>query len=739
MSFLSPLLLFGALAVAIPIGLHFFYKARHVKLPWAAMEFLRLSIEQTSRRLKFQEYILLLLRCLALLLLAFALARPTSDYLAVSSEGESIDAVFVIDTSYSMGADDGDRSRFERAQSAAKIVLDNLPANSTVHIVTCDERAQSVGPRTPGNFDQAKQLIDELELTSLASNILPGLEEANASLDLGVNPRKEIYLFTDMQRGAWEPQAGAIEGLLTVIKERANVVVVRCGQPERKLTNLSILEISYPDGIPHTGSRLLTTILVRNSGDEPVNGAAVNLMLDNDPQSVESVAIDKIEPGETVALSPLSTPFRKDGSHVLTAYLGDSASDTQNQFDDIPGDNRLDHVVQVTDVVRVLVVDGAPNPRDPKRAGSHYVVNALLPIRDEQRGDYHIRVATISDVELGQGLLAAYDVIYFCNVPAIPNAPEGSAGLNRGFAQALAEYVRTGGGVILGLGDNVEAASYNAVLGSAGAKLLPYDLGETLTATPQKPLHPAPETTDKSSYLGRFVNKPYNVVAEAVDLTEAIRLVPKPDAASRVLMALDNGAPWLTSRVHGLGKVVLANTSFDETWTNWPIRSSAFVPFIYLSLSELLARGDSEANLVAGQTLRWKAPSAGRYDWVNLITDQRETIGKTNDDESPTLTVTDNLHAGVFRIQPEGEANLTGPLIAVHPNLLESESLPAINDDELKQLVNFEPVIVQAGDDVEAGLGSQERDREWTVWILLGLFMLSFGESIWAWFCGKAW
>ena len=40
------------------------------------MKFLKEAIEQTSRRLKFQEWILLALRCLALILLALALARP---------------------------------------------------------------------------------------------------------------------------------------------------------------------------------------------------------------------------------------------------------------------------------------------------------------------------------------------------------------------------------------------------------------------------------------------------------------------------------------------------------------------------------------------------------------------------------------------------------------------------------------------------------------------------------------
>ena len=44
MSFLSPWLLLGAAAVTIPVVLHFFYKARYRRLPWAAMTFLRLTL-----------------------------------------------------------------------------------------------------------------------------------------------------------------------------------------------------------------------------------------------------------------------------------------------------------------------------------------------------------------------------------------------------------------------------------------------------------------------------------------------------------------------------------------------------------------------------------------------------------------------------------------------------------------------------------------------------------------------
>src|SRR3954462_15095424 len=127
MTFLSPWMLAGAAAVGIPIALHFFYKARYRRLPWAAMDFLKEAIEQTSRRLKFQEWVLLALRCLVLLLLALALARPAQESSRAAGRGDAVDAVLVFDVSYSMGARDGDKTRIERAKEAAPAVLDTPP------------------------------------------------------------------------------------------------------------------------------------------------------------------------------------------------------------------------------------------------------------------------------------------------------------------------------------------------------------------------------------------------------------------------------------------------------------------------------------------------------------------------------------------------------------------------------------------------------------------------------------
>src|SRR5262245_8506370 len=107
MSFLAPYMLWGTLAAGIPIALHFFYRSRYRTVPWAAMKFLLTSIEQTSRRLRFQELLLLLLRVTLLVLLALALSRPSTSATGRAGRGDAVDAVLIIDTSFSMAARDG--------------------------------------------------------------------------------------------------------------------------------------------------------------------------------------------------------------------------------------------------------------------------------------------------------------------------------------------------------------------------------------------------------------------------------------------------------------------------------------------------------------------------------------------------------------------------------------------------------------------------------------------------------
>ena len=79
MSFMNPLLLFATLGIALPIMAHLLNRYQVKQTDWAAMQFLNRSVRVRSRQLRLRDLLLLMLRCLAVLLLAFALARPATN------------------------------------------------------------------------------------------------------------------------------------------------------------------------------------------------------------------------------------------------------------------------------------------------------------------------------------------------------------------------------------------------------------------------------------------------------------------------------------------------------------------------------------------------------------------------------------------------------------------------------------------------------------------------------------
>ncbi len=63
-------------AAAAPVIIHLWNKRRHREIRWAAMEYLLAAIRNNSRRITIEQLILLLIRTLVVVLLAFAIAEP---------------------------------------------------------------------------------------------------------------------------------------------------------------------------------------------------------------------------------------------------------------------------------------------------------------------------------------------------------------------------------------------------------------------------------------------------------------------------------------------------------------------------------------------------------------------------------------------------------------------------------------------------------------------------------------
>src|SRR5207244_6427198 len=136
---------------------------------------------------------------------------------------------------------DGEMSRFDRAKLAAKQILGQLPPHSTVRVVTCADRVLDRFDE-PVEDDRARQIIDGLKLTHLATDLYPGMVEAADLLRLCKATNKELYVFSDMQKLGWDRQPSALPDALRGIHEQALVNLVRCGS--RTPHNVAIISLT---------------------------------------------------------------------------------------------------------------------------------------------------------------------------------------------------------------------------------------------------------------------------------------------------------------------------------------------------------------------------------------------------------------------------------------------------------------------------------------------------------------
>src|SRR5262249_56783072 len=103
MAFLNPFFLLGAVLTGVPVLVHLVRRTRARREPFPSLMFLRKIEQKTIRRRTIRNWLLLALRCLALLFLALAFARPYLPALVSSANSDQKRAsVILIDVSYSM-------------------------------------------------------------------------------------------------------------------------------------------------------------------------------------------------------------------------------------------------------------------------------------------------------------------------------------------------------------------------------------------------------------------------------------------------------------------------------------------------------------------------------------------------------------------------------------------------------------------------------------------------------------
>jgi hypothetical protein len=362
-------------------------------------------------------------------------------------------------------------------------------------------------------------------------------------------------------------------------------------------------------------------------------------------------------------------------------------------------------------------------------------------------------VRVVSLAEFADSLLTDLtdtDCVVLCDVPR----------LNEAQVARIEAHLKRGGGLVLGVGPNVEANRdwYNRVLASPEVGWLPGNLGAVLTSRPEE-----------ADYRLRFEEKalgqaPFAIFADAdsrAALTEVpfrkfLKLeAPRGGKAERLLTFTSsqpmNGSPPLlepafVEMLRHRGRIILFTSTWNQDWTEWPV-----IPNYLPAVNEIVrhcATNPRQRTLKVGDSLEELYPVntvglSARVVRENL--EEREVVVVVGD-EAGVVRWSQVAESGFYRISLAGqtdrivavnipEANSTGlsesELIKVEPSRF--EALGAVTVAQELTGLRFPSL-----DGAAVVMVPQPRGPVVARWILLGVLGVFLAELILAWRLGPS-
>lgn len=536
MTFLAPAMAAGLALASIPIIIHILNRRRFKIVRWAAMEFLRDIKRKTKRILQIKDLILLAMRTLGLLLLALAASRTACTQSGGSGTGSDVgDALFVFDTSYSMSYVVGNEEVFERAKKAAYKIVDTYKEGScNMQVLTVSDLGRKVLFEAPTQrVEDVKKSIQALKTDAAGgsmNNVFGAITDELKSLH---SPRRNVFIFTDCQAGAWNIDAAdpAFANIQKSLQTISGIYVINCAKDisdiegaENTASNIAITELVLPDKIAAVNAPVVLNARVQNFGKvmrddvrigtrvyglgndglELLDGGTATAAAPIDEAAADDMAkrtfaqtymkVDTLHIPHIVGQSELEIDlkpliFKKPGSYLVEVYI--------EEGDNLTADNSRFITVNVLESAKLLFVEGSNIDRESmEKIGDTFRLRRVIaPYSKDDPG----RRSPYQPVRMTTTMVNSYDwnkksdamaagtgsmetvvttpddlTQYACVVVA--NVKD----LNFDFIAALERYVAEGGSLMFFLGENVDEnnPTYMETLYRGGKGLLPVKLVE---------------------------------------------------------------------------------------------------------------------------------------------------------------------------------------------------------------------------------------------------------------------
>lgn len=752
-------------AAAAPILIHLWMRHTHRETRWAAMLFLREAIKRNARRLQLQQWLLLAIRTLVLLLLVLAAAKPYLSGWSVLSGAPRTHHMLVLDCSMSMRYSAGSESVFARAKRLAQQVLDESAAGDVFSLHAMDDSHRSDEPSLicPPTTDARRVggILAALEpgysSATLADSLASLGEVATTARDNYPDlAAEQVLFFTDLASHTWGPateqgstseQQNVVEQLRQ-LADRSKLTVMDVAV--EKPATLSIGKLRLPGGLATTVAPTTVECEVANQNDQPVKDLLVQLLTDGVIVGEQRVSL------AAAARSPVTfqANLPDAGWRSLTVRISG---------DELAADDQAYLAVNVRKQMRALLVEGAPK-------AAKYLRHALDPGGDKTSP---IAVTVAPESAMVDTSLNDFDCVFLCNVARIASDEQG----------LLDRYVRQGGLLVLFMGDRVLPDVYNRLLVAKpymdanplkmtpllqpGRSLqqetqqeesTPISLVQSVAKVPtDTTLLPASIGDVMSSNTVGVLPLDYrHPIAEAFRGSERAGLLStpvwrffdlQPTADARVVLSLPSGHPLLVTAKRGRGVVAMFATaaSLDtidsatgQPWTMLPAWPS-FLPVV----RELVAYGLSESHKLTsrtvGEPLGGMLPSSWSETAVRITRPdgRRDSVPVMRTERGVEWSYASTDLPGIYSVVPAGVASSSDatPIMQLAVNIPPEESnLAQVDSAKLPPGLNVRASTEAQASQLDELLSGASLHRG----LLYAVLALMLVESVMAWaFSGR--
>ncbi|GAB5407080.1 MAG: BatA domain-containing protein [Aureliella sp.] len=566
MGFLTPLYALAALAIAGPIVFHLIQRQPKGMQEFSSHMFLSSSKPQLTRRSRLDNWPLLLLRALVLLLLALAFTRPywREASLATSTvDGQTV--AIVLDTSGSMRQP----GLWEAAIAESRSVLADLAPSDRVGLFTVDSDTKTIVPF------QSDSEADGLQTQTDVRSQLDSLEPSYAGSELG----RGLVIVADrlharsFESGTDQAEKSTIT-LISDLHQRSGVDSLQGFEwPESVQLDVRQVAASEP------GNAYMSVVAPSDDEDE-----TIRIRVNNTSSASQSVfTVNWMAPtGDTVSGTRLQVPPGQ--SRVVS--LGQQpigATALELVGDSFTDDNRIYFAQRKQIQLDVL-----------------FAGEQQLP--DEQRLDYFLRKLPLATAAVQRVVRS----VPHADLPTLLSSETTSAAVvevtddSLPIAESIRKFADQGGTVILCLPRKIAgsersiASSLSALLDLPGISVL-----EANTAEDEFELLSSVDYRHR--VFAPFADPRYNDFSKLRFWAHRSVKLPEADS-SKVIAKLDGGDPLLVEQRVGDGTIWVVTTGWQPKASGLGT-SSKFVPIMLGLLERTTKRPELKSRYYVGETI----------------------------------------------------------------------------------------------------------------------------------------